>query len=217
MEDGRTLGDRHDGRARLSALPRGRGDFRRRLFVKVAMRGGTVLHKGHLAPARRYSEDIDLVLVGDRPASHIKKALTRVLRPVLGTPAESFLTDVRLAVRNLAMKSKILRSTYTYDPYSQDATLAHLKIEVNLNENRKTESQVRAYPLSASVRSLLFQSRCVTEYAGGLRSGLSPDARRTSARRSGYSTSSISTRRTIFPMPIPLSRTGSDEGPTTSL
>jgi hypothetical protein len=34
------------------------------------------------------------------------------------------------------MKSKILRSTYTYDPYSQEATLAHLKIEVNLNENR---------------------------------------------------------------------------------
>jgi len=34
------------------------------------------------------------------------------------------------------MKSKILRSTYTYDPYSQGATLAHLKIEVNLNENR---------------------------------------------------------------------------------
>ncbi len=28
----------------------------------LAMRGGTVLHKGHLAPAARYSEDIDLVL-----------------------------------------------------------------------------------------------------------------------------------------------------------
>lgn len=29
----------------------------------LAMRGGTVLHKAHLAPAARYSEDIDLVLV----------------------------------------------------------------------------------------------------------------------------------------------------------
>jgi len=106
------------------------------LSKQVAMRGGTVLHKGHLAPARRYSEDIDLVLVGDRPASHIKRALVRVLQPILGAPTESFLTDVRLAVRNLAMKSKILRSTYTYDPYSQEATLAHLKIEVNVNENR---------------------------------------------------------------------------------
>ena len=34
---------------------------------QVAMRGGTALHKVHLAPARRYSEDIDLVLVGARP------------------------------------------------------------------------------------------------------------------------------------------------------
>jgi predicted nucleotidyltransferase component of viral defense system len=58
------------------------------LSMQVAMRGGTVLHKGHLAPASRYSEDIVLVLVGDRPSSYVKKVLTRVLRPVLGTPAE---------------------------------------------------------------------------------------------------------------------------------
>jgi hypothetical protein len=42
------------------------------LSAQVAMRGGAVLHKGHLAPASRYSEDIDLVLVGDRPSSHKK-------------------------------------------------------------------------------------------------------------------------------------------------
>lgn len=30
---------------------------------QIAMRGGTVLHKVHLAPASRYSEDIDLVVV----------------------------------------------------------------------------------------------------------------------------------------------------------
>ncbi|MEX3964843.1 nucleotidyl transferase AbiEii/AbiGii toxin family protein [Paraburkholderia sp. EG286B] len=36
------------------------------LSQHVAMRGGTVLHKAHLAPAVRYSEDIDLVLVTDR-------------------------------------------------------------------------------------------------------------------------------------------------------
>lgn len=34
---------------------------------QIAMRGGTLLHKVHLAPASRYSEDIDLVVVGDRP------------------------------------------------------------------------------------------------------------------------------------------------------
>lgn len=39
------------------------------------MRGGTVLHKVHLAPAARYSQDIDLVAVGERPEEHIRKAL----------------------------------------------------------------------------------------------------------------------------------------------
>jgi hypothetical protein len=54
------------------------------LSGQVAMRGGTVLHKVHLAPASRYSEDIDLVVVGERPEAHIRKAIMRVLRPVLG-------------------------------------------------------------------------------------------------------------------------------------
>ncbi|MDI1258304.1 nucleotidyl transferase AbiEii/AbiGii toxin family protein [Aquabacterium sp.] len=106
-------------------------------FLKshVAMRGGTVLHKGHLAPASRYSEDIDLVLVGTRPAGDIKKALHRVLRPILGIPSESVLADLQLAVRNLVAKSKILRTTYTYDPRSSEAAFAHLKVETNINEN----------------------------------------------------------------------------------
>jgi predicted nucleotidyltransferase component of viral defense system len=42
------------------------------LAKEVAMRGGTVLHKVHLAPAARYSEDIDLVAVGERPEEHIR-------------------------------------------------------------------------------------------------------------------------------------------------
>lgn len=106
------------------------------LKSQVAMRGGTVLHKGHLAPASRYSEDIDLVLTGDRPASHIKKALTRVLEPILGQPSDSVITDVHLAVRNLVAKSKIIRTTYTYGPTSTEAALAQLKVEVNINERK---------------------------------------------------------------------------------
>lgn len=106
------------------------------LANQVAMRGGTVLHKGHLAPASRYSEDIDLVRVGNRPAAHIKKALTRVLMPILGKPSESVFTTITLAVRNLAMKSRIIRSTYLYDPSSPTGALAELKIEVNVNETR---------------------------------------------------------------------------------
>jgi len=106
------------------------------LKSQVAMRGGTVLHKGHLAPASRYSEDIDLVLVGTRPPAHIKKALHRVLRPLLDKPSESVFAEIQLAVRNLVAKSKIIRTTYTYDPLSSEAALAQLKVEVNVNENR---------------------------------------------------------------------------------
>lgn len=84
----------------------------------------------------RYLTDIDLVLVGDRPAAHIKKALTRVLKPMLSNPSESVFTTVQLAVRNLVAKSKVIRTTYTYDPTSSEAALAHLKVEVNINENK---------------------------------------------------------------------------------
>jgi hypothetical protein len=79
----------------------------RLLSGQVAMRGGTVLHKVHLAPAARYSEDTDLVAVGDRPEGNIRKALLRVLRPVfgarcsvLGRERSSVWDSVQLAVRN---------------------------------------------------------------------------------------------------------------------
>ncbi len=50
------------------------------------MRGGTVLHKAHLAPAARYSEDIDLVLVKAMDMETLDRKLYRVLAPVLGRP-----------------------------------------------------------------------------------------------------------------------------------
>lgn len=59
------------------------------LHSQVAMRGGTLLHKVHLAPPSRYSEDIDLVVFGDRPEQHIRRALRRVLSDVLGAPKTS--------------------------------------------------------------------------------------------------------------------------------
>src|SRR6266576_6496550 len=56
------------------------------LSSQIAMRGGTLLHKVHLAPPARYSEGIDLVVVGTRPAEHIRRAIRRVLTNVLGAP-----------------------------------------------------------------------------------------------------------------------------------
>ena len=109
----------------------------RYLSSQVAMRGGTVLHKGHLGPAIRYSEDIDLVLTGTAQPGHIKKAIHRVLLPLLGKPAESMLVSVNLAIRNFVSSSKILREQYVYEPTSGEAAHATLKVEVNLNENQR--------------------------------------------------------------------------------
>ena len=82
------------------------------LKTQIAMRGGTLLHKIHLAPPSRYSEDIDLVVMGDRPDEHIAKAVKRSLLDVLGRPANSVWETVKLAVRNAVKPSKVLRVTY---------------------------------------------------------------------------------------------------------
>ena len=104
------------------------------LGAQVAMRGGTVLHKVHLAPAAKYSEDIDLVLVGDRPVSHVRRALQRVLRPLFGAPQLNVLDTVQLAVRNLMLPSKILRQEYGFRPTIPPPPNARITIEVNYSE-----------------------------------------------------------------------------------
>lgn len=88
------------------------------LSAQVAMRGGTVLHKVHLAPAARYSEDIDLVQIGDRPPAHIARALIRVLSPLLGPPRQNAVEFVTLTIRNMVQKSKIIRQEYEFQPTS---------------------------------------------------------------------------------------------------
>jgi predicted nucleotidyltransferase component of viral defense system len=100
----------------------------------LAMRGGTVLHKAHLAPAARYSEDIDLVLVKVMDTETLDRHLRRVLAPVLGQPADSLIADAWLAIRNVLRPSKILRTTYRFVPVGlrREETI---KVEVNLNES----------------------------------------------------------------------------------
>src|SRR5437763_8907009 len=79
----------------------------------IAMRGGTLLHKVHLAPPARYSEDIDLVVVGTRPPDHIHQATRRVLAGVLGMPKASVWGTLALAIRNTVKPSRVLRMTYS--------------------------------------------------------------------------------------------------------
>lgn len=100
----------------------------------LAMRGGTVLHKAHLAPAARYSEDLDLVLVKAMDADTLDKHLRRVLTPVLGNPTDSLIADAWLAIRNVLRPSKILRTAYKFIPLGLQREET-IKVEVNLNES----------------------------------------------------------------------------------
>ncbi len=107
------------------------------LSTQVAMRGGTVLHKVHLAPAARYSEDVDLVAVGNGSADSLMRALEQVVKPVMGTgPSRDFFADVRLAFRNVASKSEIGRQTYEFVPVGSTIKTGELKVEINMTERQ---------------------------------------------------------------------------------
>jgi predicted nucleotidyltransferase component of viral defense system len=102
------------------------------LSKHIAMRGGTVLHKFHLSPPARYSEDIDLVVITDRDERHIAAAIKRTLRPVLGERVNSVFDKVVLSVRNALSASRILRMEYLV-PSVASATIK-IKIEANVSE-----------------------------------------------------------------------------------
>lgn len=121
------------------------------LSSQVAMRGGTVLHKVHLAPAVRYSEDIDLVAVGERPESHIKRALMRVLRPVLGKEKSSTWAWLKLAVRNAAKPSRILRCVFKVQSVVEPARTLTIEVEVNVTE-RTPRFELQRLPFSLTFR-----------------------------------------------------------------
>lgn len=63
----------------------------------------------------------------------IRKALLRLLRPVLGSPAVDVIADIALAIRNLVRPSKVLRLEYFYRPAESPRMRAKIKIEVNNN------------------------------------------------------------------------------------
>lgn len=131
------------------------------LSAQVAMRGGTVLHKIHLAPAARYSEDIDLVAVGERPEGHIRKALMRVLRPVLGREKSSAWATLRLAVRNAAKPSRILRCIYRVPSVSVPGRELTVEVETNVSE-RLPKYPLQRLPLALNIRGQSLESTIVS-------------------------------------------------------
>ncbi len=128
------------------------------LRTQVAMRGGTLLHKVHLAPASRYSEDIDLVAFGRRPEDHIRKALRRVLLDVLGKPRTSAWAAIGLAIRNTVKPSRVLRLTYSVPSISEPGTALDIVIEANMTE-RTPHRRIVEIPFEFSFRGAPFKTR----------------------------------------------------------
>ncbi len=128
------------------------------LLGQIAMRGGTLLHKVHLAPASRYSEDIDLVVFGDRPEGHIEAAIRRVLRDQLGEPTDTIWDDLQLTIRNFAQPSRVLRLTYEVPPVSNAGPNLVIKVEANVTE-RKPHRKIVQVPFEFPFRGSPVQAK----------------------------------------------------------
>ncbi|MBN2564069.1 MAG: nucleotidyl transferase AbiEii/AbiGii toxin family protein [Phycisphaerae bacterium] len=92
------------------------------LSKHLAFRGGTALHKLHLAPASRYSEDIDLVQVVGGPIGHIFDALRRALGDLLGKPQRK-------------QGPGVVTVTYKMAATSAASQTLRLKVEINSREH----------------------------------------------------------------------------------
>lgn len=128
------------------------------LHTQIAMRGGTLLHKVHLAPPARYSEDIDLVVFGDRPEDHIRKALRRVLRDVLGNPKVSVWGAIGLAIRNTVKPSRVLRMTYSVPSIIAPGTSVEIVVEANVTE-RTPHRPILEIPFEFPFRDMPVRTR----------------------------------------------------------
>lgn len=88
----------------------------------LAFRGGTALHKLYLAPAERYSEDIDLVQTAAGPIGPVIDGLRARLDPWLGRPRRGRAEDSVTLV-------------YRFESETKPVTPLRLKVEVNTREH----------------------------------------------------------------------------------
>jgi len=102
------------------------------LTDRLAFRGGTALHKLHLAPPARYSEDIDLVQTEPGPIGEIMNALHELLDPWLGRP-------------KWKQSEGVMTMTYRFESEFAPVTPLRLKIEVNTREHFTVYGFVRKF------------------------------------------------------------------------
>jgi len=93
----------------------------------LALRGGTALHKLHFAPARRYSEDIDLVQLAPGRFGPLLDRLRARLDPWLGAP-----------------RREPGRLVYRFESEIPPVVRLRLKIETNMREHALVKETTRA-------------------------------------------------------------------------
>ncbi|RPI78595.1 MAG: nucleotidyl transferase AbiEii/AbiGii toxin family protein [Desulfobacteraceae bacterium] len=108
------------------------------LSERLAMRGGTALHKLYFNNPRRYSEDIDLVQISPAPIGQIMDTLQKVLNPFLGVPR-----------RKQALESAVL--VYKMESEGLPIVPMRLKVEINTREHFSIEGYKKR-PLQVSSR-----------------------------------------------------------------
>ncbi|MBK8170540.1 MAG: nucleotidyl transferase AbiEii/AbiGii toxin family protein [Sandaracinaceae bacterium] len=96
----------------------------------LAFRGGTALHKLFFKPARRYSEDIDLVQVRAEPMGPVMTVLRERLDPWLGRPTWKQ-SEGRVSL------------TYRFESEGLPATRMRLKVEINTREHFAVHGHIR--------------------------------------------------------------------------
>jgi len=87
-------------------------------IVSLSFRGGTALHKLHLAPAMRYSEDIDLVQTTPAPIGPLLDIIRAQMEPWLGA----------------AKRWKQTALIYRFMTETKPSVPMRLKIEINTRE-----------------------------------------------------------------------------------
>ncbi|MEI7881066.1 MAG: nucleotidyl transferase AbiEii/AbiGii toxin family protein [bacterium] len=107
------------------------------LSKHLAFRGGTALHKVHLAPAWRYSEDIDLVQIVAGPIGHLFDALNASLGVLLGKPQRK-------------QGRGVVTLTYRIAGTSPASPTSRLKVEINSREHFAVlEPEFRPFSLTS--------------------------------------------------------------------
>jgi predicted nucleotidyltransferase component of viral defense system len=108
----------------------------------VALRGGTALHKLHFSPARRYSEDIDLVQLRPAPIGPTIDRIRVKLDSWLGEPKRE--------------RGEGMRLIYRFESENPPVVRLRLKIETNTREHLAVRGTTK---LPFSVESRWWQGR----------------------------------------------------------